>query len=169
MLTVVQLRFFSINRIRNRIGSSCSLRLSANGRPAAAKGSRAGPGTRSRTAVFFGVPPPRLERRGGRHLRFRHEHRCLDIVESIGHGVSPRAEEASSPYGATDRGRSSCPNQASHGSIRWASATRVRSNAPGHCSNCLKQRPTRPRGISVVSALTVHHAISHLNRRRLIC
>ena len=55
------------------------------------------------------------------------------------------AEEASSPYGATDRGRSSCPNQASHGSIRYASATRVRSNAPGRCSNCLKQRPTRLR------------------------
>ena len=54
-------------------------------------------------------------------------------------------EEASSPYGATDRGRSSCPNQASHGSIRYASATRVRSNAPGRCSNCLKQRPTRLR------------------------
>ena len=55
------------------------------------------------------------------------------------------AEEASSPYGATDRGRSPCPNQASHGSIRYASATRVRSNAPGRCSNCLKQRPIRLR------------------------
>jgi hypothetical protein len=70
---------------------------------------------------------------------------CLHVVEYNGHDISPLAEEASCPYGATDRGRSSCPNQASHGSIRYASATRVRSNAPGRCSNCLKQRPTRLR------------------------
>jgi hypothetical protein len=82
---------------------------------------------------------------GARHLQVPAPKRCLHVVEYSVHSVSPLAEEASSPYGATDRGRSSCPNQASHGSIRLASATRVRSNAPGRCSNCLKQRPTRLR------------------------
>ena len=92
-----------------------------------------------------GVPHSRLERRGLPPSGSQHPNGCLHVVEYNGHGISPLAEEASSPYGATDRGRSSCPNQASHGSIRYASATRVRSNAPGRCSNCLKQRPTRLR------------------------
>jgi len=95
--------------------------------------------------MFPRVPHSRLERRGLPSSGSQHQNGCLHVVEYNGHGISPLAEEASSPYGATDRGRSSCPNQASHGSIRYASATRVRSNAPGRCSNCLKQRPTRLR------------------------
>ena len=95
--------------------------------------------------MFPGVPHSRLERRGLPPSGSQHQNGCLHVVEYNGHGISPLAEEASSPYGATDRGRSSCPNQASHGSIRYASATGVRSNAPGRCSNWLKQRPTRLR------------------------
>jgi hypothetical protein len=41
------------------------------------------------------------------------------------------------------------------------SATRVRNNAPGRCSNCLKQRPIRLREHPAVSLLTLHQAISH--------
>ena len=92
-----------------------------------------------------GVPHSRLDHRGLPPSGSQHRNGCLHVVEYNGHGISPLAEEASSRYGATDRGRSSCPNQASHGSIRYASATRVRSNAPGRCSNCPKQRPTRLR------------------------
>ena len=87
-------------------------------------------------------------RRGLPSSASQHQDGCLHAVECNGHGISPLAEEASSPYGATDRGRSSCPNQASHESIRYASATRVRSSAPGRCSNGLKQRPTRLREYS---------------------
>jgi hypothetical protein len=43
-----------------------------------------------------------------------------------------------------DRKRSSCPNHASRGSICQASATKVRSNAPGGCQ-WSKQSPTRLR------------------------
>ena len=95
-----------------------------------------------------GVPHSRLDHRCLPPSGSQHRNGCLHVVEYNGHGISPLAEEASSRYGATDRGRSSCPNQASHGSIRYASATRVRSNAPGRCSNCLKQRPTRLREYS---------------------
>jgi hypothetical protein len=95
--------------------------------------------------MFPGVPHSRLDRRGLPPSGSQHQNGCLHVVGYNGHGISLLAEEASSPYGATDRGRSSCPNQASHGSIRYASAARVRSNAPGRCSNCLKQRPTRLR------------------------
>jgi hypothetical protein len=119
--------------------------LPANGRPRRRREPHTSPGTRCRTGMFPGVPHSRLERRGLPPSGSQHQNGCLHVVEYNGHGISPLAEEASSPYGATDRGRSSCPNQASHGSIRYASATRVRSNAPGRCSNCLKQRPTRLR------------------------
>jgi hypothetical protein len=95
--------------------------------------------------MFPGAPHPRLQRRGPPPWGSQHQNGCLHVVEYNGHGVSPQAEEASSPYGATDRGRSSCPNQASHGAIRSTSVTEARSNAPGRCSNCLKQRPTRLR------------------------
>ncbi len=132
-------------RIRNRIGSSCLFRVSCERPAAPAKGPHTSPGTRGRTGMFPGVPHPRLERRGLPPAGSQHPNGYLHVVESNGHGISPSAEEASSPYGATDRGRPSCPNQASHGSIRYASATRVRSNAPGRCSSCLKQRPTRLR------------------------
>jgi hypothetical protein len=40
---------------------------------------------------------------------------------------------------------SSCANRGVSWRICQASATRVRSNAPGRCPNCLKQRPTRLR------------------------
>ncbi len=113
------------------------------GRPG--EGTTYQPGHRCRTGMFPGVPRSRLDRRGLPPSGSRHQNGCLHVVECNGHGISLLAEEAPSPYGATDRGRSSCPNQASHGSIRYASATRVRSNAPGRCSNCLEQRPTRLR------------------------
>jgi hypothetical protein len=116
----------------------------ANGRPPRRR-DHTSPGIRCRTGMFPGVPRSRLGRRGLPPSGSQHQDGCLHVVEYNGHGISPSAEEASSPYGATDRGRPSCPNQASHGSIRYASATRVRSNAPGRCSNCLKQRPTRLR------------------------
>ena len=132
-------------RVRNRIGSSCLFRVSRERSAAPAKGPHTSPGTRCLTGMFPGVPHSRLERRGLPPSGSQHQNECLHVVEYNGHGISPLAEEASSPYGATDRGRSSCPNQASHGSIRYASATRVRSNAPGRCSNCRKQRPTRLR------------------------
>jgi hypothetical protein len=78
---------------------------------------------------MFPVDPARDWSAGAHHLSGSwHQNGCLHVVEYTGHGVSPLAEEASSPDGATDRGRSSCPNQASHGSICYASATRVRSN-----------------------------------------
>ena len=48
----------------------------------------------------------------------QHPNGCLHVVEYNGHGISPLPENASSPYRATDRGRPSCPNQASEGSIR---------------------------------------------------
>ncbi len=102
------------------------------GRPG--EGTTYQPGHRCRTGMFPGVPHSRLERRGLPPSGSEHQNGCLHVVECNGHGISLLAEEASSPYGATDRGRSSCPNQASHGSIRYASATRVRSNAPGRCS-----------------------------------
>jgi hypothetical protein len=117
----------------------------ANSLPAPAKGPHTSPGTPCRTGMFPGVPHSRLERPGLPPSGSQHQNGCLHVAEYNGHGVSPLAEEAPSPHGATDRGRSSCPNQASHGSIRYASATRVRSNAPPRCSNCLKQKPTRLR------------------------
>jgi len=132
-------------RIRNRIGSSCLLRVSRERPAAPAKGPHTSPGTPCRTGMFPGVPRSRLERPGLPPAGSRHQDGFLHVVEYNGHGISPLAEEAPSPYGAKDHGPSSCPNQASHGSIRYASATRVRSNAPGRCSNCLKQRPTRLR------------------------
>ena len=117
----------------------------ANGRPVPGEGTTYQPGhpipnrnVPRCTATGTGAPGPPP-------AGSQHPNGCLHVVEYSGHGVSPLAGEASSPHGATDRGRSSCPNQASHGSIRKASATRVRSNAPGTCSNCLKQRPTRLR------------------------
>jgi hypothetical protein len=80
-------------------------------------------------------PPPSIH---GRRDGYRR------VVECERHGVARPAEEASSLHGATDRMWSSCPNQASLGSICQARATEVRGNAP-EGADCLGQSPTRLR------------------------
>ena len=64
--------------------------------------------------------------------------------------------------GRQDRKRSSCPDQASRGSICQPSATKVRRNTPGGCQ-CSKQCPTRLRDYPSCQAFTLHQVKSHIN------
>jgi hypothetical protein len=92
-------------KFRNRIGS-CLLRLSRKRRPAPWRRDRVSawapdagpecPPVSPHSDWSAGRPPPAGSQRrdGGLH-----------VVEHSGHGVSPLAEKASSPYGMTDRGR----------------------------------------------------------------
>ena len=111
-----------------------------------------------------GVPHSRLDHRGLPPSGSQHRNGCLHVVEYNGHGISPLAEEASSRYGATDRGRSSCPNQASHGSIRYASATRSGATLPDAAQTALS-RDQHGYGNIRRLTLTLHQAIPHFNRR----
>jgi hypothetical protein len=132
------------------------------GRPG--EGTTYQPGHRCRTGMFPGVPHSRLDRRGLPPSGSQHQNGCLHVIECNGHGISLLAEEASSPYGATDRGRSSCPNQASHGSIRYASATRSEATLPDAAQTALSRDQHGFGNICRVT-LTVHPTIPRFNRR----